>query len=97
MEEQEVAIGHLESLWRERLILEGWSDTAIASALGSYAEATWATYNRQYQRFQQFLKQQQILEEAVTPAIIADFIHQVAGNSPRPRAALTQISAMFSC
>lgn len=94
---QKVEAIRLEGVWQDRLKHQCWSDVSIQKFLGSWALNTWNSYNRCFQRFQNFAETRDVQLVAVTPSMMADFLVNIAENSQRPRSVLmSTLSAVGS-
>ena len=92
--EQRMENLRLQDVWRQRLIEEGWEQSARERFLLAWASSTLSLYNRQIEKFREFCKDKDDFPNVDT-ACIADFLCSVAEKSSRPKSIVhTSLAAL---
>ena len=82
----------LEGVWKERLSGKNWPKLAINKFIMSLSPTTWLTYNRQFNKFREFVENRGInledLGKGIPQNLMVDYLMYMANKSERPKAVL---------
>ena len=85
----------MESVWRENLISQNWSERAANQFIYHLAQSTISQYNRYISNYSAFCRLQGLDGVSNVDSVIADYLCSLCDKSDRPKSVLTaNISAL---
>ncbi len=81
----------MESVWKDRLKRQSWSESAIQSFVNQWAPSTRRQYNSQINWFRSYLQQRSICVLSVQESQFVSFLEHVASTSSRPKTVLSSM------
>ena len=95
-EKCEVATFRLETIWKEKLIKDGWTERSATQMSLGLAPSTLALYNRILQRLKSFCEKFNYAFPPDRESNLVDFLCEVADRSERPKSQLNCTLAALS-
>ena len=86
----------LESLWRDKLSRQGWSERAVMQFPLAWSKSTILTYNRVIKEFFKFCSAKLLTFPPCNSDVIVAFLCTIADDSHRPQSQLNTTKAALS-
>jgi hypothetical protein len=96
-EEQKVEVVRLEDMWIAKLREYNFPEKSLDIIPRSLAASTRQTYNRTLNKLRNFCLNANESFPPNNQAILAEFLLEIAAGTERPKAQLTNVSAVMSC
>ena len=97
MEKPKMENIRVETMWENRLFMQGWSKFNIAQLLCKWGQSTLDSYSRYVSKYIDFMQKLGQNPEKADPAYVAKYFESVAATSDRPKSVLNSNSAALAC